>query len=1747
MESMKWTKWIFAGALLLTCPDGFAGAGVDGPGGLADKDSLDRKALGAFLQRIVKDRASRFEIGYIAPEHGKDVFELAAGSAGGKILLRGSNGVSVASALNYYLRHYCHSLITWNGVNLHLPAVMPVPAAVVHKVTPYTWRYYLNYCTFQYSMAWWDWDRWQQEIDWMALNGINMPLALTGEEGIWQRVYRSMGFSEKELDKFYTGPAFFSWLWMGNIDAWGGPLPAHWKEAHLALQQKILRAERAMGMKTVLPAFTGHVPPSFKDRYPRAKVKKTNWDAGFPDVYILDPSDPLFETIGKKYIEAQTALFGTDHFYSADTFNENVPPTSDSSYLDEMSKKVYASMAQADLRAVWVMQGWMFHYNASFWKPAQIQGLLKAVPDDHMIVLDLYSESHPVWNRTSAYYGKPWIWNMLHNFGGNISLWGRMSHVAEDPSAALHDPASGKMVGIGLTPEGIEQNPALYQLMLENVWQDSPVKLHEWLREYALQRYGVADPSIDKAWKLLEASVYRGGLGEGGNESIIVARPTMEKTIDRVLTKLDYDPAKLTEAWGLFIRASPGLGKNDGFRYDLVDITRQVLANYASPLQQRWVEAYRAHDTAAYRRYSREFLVLLDDMDRLLSTRKDFLLGKWIAAARSNGITTAEQDLYELNARNLVTLWGDKESILREYSCRQWAGLIRGFYKPRWELFFQYLNRAMVGGVAPDLKDFDRKVKDQEWQWVNSHKEKYSAEPAGDPVATALEMYQKYSGLAGDAKTTNDHIFPAAAVARPFIDFDGKGLIINGRRTFLVSAGLEYARMPRELWKDRLLRLQRAGFNCVEIYTFWNYHEPRQGVFDFSGDHDLEGFLRLAASMGIYVIARVGPYYCAEWDNGGYPLWLRFQPGLRVREDNAAFEQCVDRFFDKLLPIVCRNQINRGGSVIMVQLENEHNDGWGTAVPNGYFRHLREKALSMGVEVPYFFSGLHHASDPAGDPDGHAAGGQGGRASAGVDGEASGDPASLDDASRLNPWLTTEFWSVWYNGYGSGEKEARTYERRTWKIITHGGGGYNYYMAYGGTNFGYTNNDEDAASYDYGAAVGQAGDLRPMYYGFKRAAWFARSFQDILCNAVDATAKYRGMMGDSGRGRASLMSMPAIRVTARHSPAGDIVFYDNPTEAAVKMKLRATAGWAPLEVSLGPGEIFPVVTNYILSERVKLEWAPVRILGVGRAGGNRTMVVYGDAGAAARMVFGCRGSVVVMKGAMKVAGGRVSFSTKFPEGVFPEEYIFRSGEDRVRILVMNRKLADRAWFTEDGEEVVVGPAYAGLRTFEKGAVAIGTETPRSGGRGGPYPVLLYGKGTEPMTLRSGDAHEIPAAGMVALQPWSMKDAVQAAGPGYDDGAWMAGELAPQMGSDGDGSPNAWYRTRIRIDSAGPYVLQVEGGDRAAVFVDGHFMAAGNIHDGGIPLTLTQGPHVLAIFTAHDGRDKLAGFTGDMLTVDRKGLTGMLRLVRGAGSSREMTGWKFLRAVGPQPGPPPTGAEAGWMDYTIGKDVFSQREGYGWFRTELPAPPAGVSKGMLTFRSVDENATVFINGRRMMRHEGWNIPFQVSMEGLDTMARPLVVTIFIENYSNEGGIDRPVKVNYLKDVMELKGWRMQGGIQEPRAIRDWQAVVQGAKPSTGSPCYYRTEFNVPVYGVTGDHPIYRVHTDGLGHGSVWVNGQNLGRYPEKVPAPGLYIPECWLKEGVNELVVFDEDGQLPGQVSVQQEPAACRMVEVYSKP
>ena len=190
-------------------------------------------------------------------------------------------------------------------------------------------------------MAWWDWAEWERMIDWMALKGINLPLAVTGQEAVWRDVLQDLGFSRKQIADFLVGPAYLPWGWMGNIDGLGGPAAARaGSTATWTLERKILARERELGMTPVLQGFTGHVPESITRVYPRREDAPDRRLVGRILRHLVPrPLDPLFQRFGRRFIERQTELFGTDHHYAADPFNEIDPPTDDSTFLAGMGQR----------------------------------------------------------------------------------------------------------------------------------------------------------------------------------------------------------------------------------------------------------------------------------------------------------------------------------------------------------------------------------------------------------------------------------------------------------------------------------------------------------------------------------------------------------------------------------------------------------------------------------------------------------------------------------------------------------------------------------------------------------------------------------------------------------------------------------------------------------------------------------------------------------------------------------------------------------------------------------------------------------------------------------------------------------------------------------------------------------------------------------------------------------------------------------------------------------------------------------------------------------------------------------------------------------------------------------------------------------------------------------------------------------------------------------------------------------------
>ncbi len=692
-----------------------------------------QEAAQGVLSRLLPKEAEHFVFEQIPADNGRDVFEIE--SRDGKIILRGSNGVSACSALNWYLKYYCKASVSLCGDQLDLPHPLPTVGKKVRQVSPHRYRYCFNFCAFSYTLAFWDWAQWERMIDWMALHGINMPLSVTGQEAIWYKVYRDMGLSDRDIQGFLVGPAYLPFGWMGCIDQWGGPLPQEWMNTHLDLQKRIVARQRELGMTPVLQGFTGHAPLALKKHFPQAKYRTVSPWCGFPATMFIDPADPLFMTVGKAFIEEQTRQFGTDHLYASDTFIEMSPPSSEPAFLDAMGKAVYGAMAAADPDATWVMQGWLFFNNPSFWKPPQAKALIGAVPQGRTVVIDLFCEHQPVWNATEAFHGAPWVWCIIHSFGGKVGLYGGLPQICQNLKTALTSPSRGRLSGIGLIMEGLDYNPIVYDLLTEMTWRDTVPDLSAWIPQYVERRYGRRPHAIAKAWEHLSSTAYRFA---GCHDSVVTARPWLNAK-----SSAPYDTTLLAKAWQGLLESAGELGAADTYRFDLVHVARQVLLNHADDLLADALAAYRSNDRPAFAQMSRRYLDLIRDVDTLLATRREFLLGKWLGDAKRWASNDEQRRLYEWNARNLITLWGPRDSELHEYSQRQWSGLISGFYLPRWERFFRSLDEAMASGRSFDDKAFENTIRDWEVNWTHQT-EDYPSEPIGDSVAVARALWAKH-------------------------------------------------------------------------------------------------------------------------------------------------------------------------------------------------------------------------------------------------------------------------------------------------------------------------------------------------------------------------------------------------------------------------------------------------------------------------------------------------------------------------------------------------------------------------------------------------------------------------------------------------------------------------------------------------------------------------------------------------------------------------------------------------------------------------------------------------------------------------------------------------------------------------------------------------------------------------------------------------------------------------------------------
>jgi len=711
------------------------------------KDISKHSDIYQLIDRILPGKTSEFVIEDIATKNGKEVFELSSKEE--KIIIKGSSKLAMAKAFNWYLNNYCRTRVSWYKDDpIVVPKTLPMVAKPVFQECRFEKRFFLNYCTFGYTMLWWQWEDWERFIDWMALNGINMPLAITGQEAVWMEVWKSFGMSEDQIRAYFTGPAHLPWHRMGNLDGFLGPLPQEYISHQLYLQEKILQRERSFGMTPVLPAFAGHVPKVIKEKYPNAKITSLG-SYGVGDQYqafFLDPMDSLFLEIQKKFLSVQAQYFGTDHYYGADPFNEMDPPETTPEYLATVSKTIYEGMQSVDPEAVWVQMGWTFYY-MKLWKeePERLEAMIHAVPEDKMIILDYFGEKEEVWRSTEAWHNAPYIWCYLGNFGGNTEMAAPIKSVAKRLSEAESDLNHGKMIGIGSTLEGFNVNQFMFEWLFDYAWNRHDADVDNWIIQFAKTRAMNNDPVVEEAYLKLIDLVYNDQLSNIGTGSLMQTRPLLTG-VKGYQRPSKYDYKELTNILGLMLTANEKSLQSAEYQKDLVVVTKQILDNLIIPIRKKINEAYVNKDSIELKKQIKIFLEIMDDQDRLLATQPEFLLGKWINDARQFGEDSLSKAYYEKNARVLITTWGNEGNKIIDYASRDLSGLISSYYKVRWEMFFEKLQTSLNSNTSLDMDNINKEMASFEWNWTNQQ-EIFNNNPQGNSLEIVNDIYDKYKSL----------------------------------------------------------------------------------------------------------------------------------------------------------------------------------------------------------------------------------------------------------------------------------------------------------------------------------------------------------------------------------------------------------------------------------------------------------------------------------------------------------------------------------------------------------------------------------------------------------------------------------------------------------------------------------------------------------------------------------------------------------------------------------------------------------------------------------------------------------------------------------------------------------------------------------------------------------------------------------------------------------------------------------------
>lgn len=662
----------------------------------ATADPLDA-ARGVLSRTLGEEAVAGIELELLEPDaDGADHYEYQAKD--GKLHVAGTSAVAICRGTYDYLRSKNLGTVGWAGPRLRIPEKWPDAERTTND-SPFRIRHSYNAVTPGYTQAYWDWERWERELDWQALHGFNMIMAPVATEAIAARVWKAMGLTDAEIADFDNGPAHLPWLRMGCIQNVGGDLSESWHRDQVELQKKLLERMRELGIEPVIQGFAGFVPKGMQRLHPEVKFHETHWNGGFPvsqRPVVMLPDTPLWSEIMKRFVTEWKREFGEARYWLVDSFNELQLPKTDeppAEMLARYGRTTFDAIRSGDPDAVWVLQGWMFNYQRYIWNKETVKALVEAVPENDLLVLDYANDYDTNWDDFSAFHGRSWVMGYVPNMGGKTAWTGKMDFYASQAAKTLASPAKGNLVGFTISGEGLENNEVLYELMSDTAWSRAEIDPATWLTSYARNRYGSDSPDLASAWHDFRASVY----------SSFTPHPSFGWQQMKLGHGSAYRDPKFVAAAQRFLTLAGELGEQPNYRDDAVEIAALALSLRADEWFAAAREAHAIGETKLFHESVGKACELLLHADRLLASHSYLTLDHWLDFTRKHGGTADDRRFWESNAKHIITTWGPP---VNDYSCRVWSGLIRDFYVPRM--------RAMTTAMA-EGKPFDRHKWEATW------------------------------------------------------------------------------------------------------------------------------------------------------------------------------------------------------------------------------------------------------------------------------------------------------------------------------------------------------------------------------------------------------------------------------------------------------------------------------------------------------------------------------------------------------------------------------------------------------------------------------------------------------------------------------------------------------------------------------------------------------------------------------------------------------------------------------------------------------------------------------------------------------------------------------------------------------------------------------------------------------------------------------------------------------------------------